>query len=410
VTAVILCACVLIFSLLSGCGGGQDEPLSFVIWEQMDPEEQILLQKHIDKFILSHPGVQISTDHFETDLLHSQFQTAALAGGGPDLVYGPSDKIGPYSVMKLIYPLEDQFSREFFEKFESGSVPSLDGHIYAVPDQVGNHLMLLYNKAMVERIPEDSEDWIEICKKATIDENGDGLPEKYGLVFNYNEPFWLIPFLGGYGGWVFDESFHPTLDTPAMVGALRFLSDLKNKHKIVPKESDYPMSDTMFKMGQAVFLINGPWSFKGYLKAGIDLGVMPLPVIKETGKHPAPMVSSRGYSINLNVKKNKLPIVKELLEFLTSEEVQRKIAKELLILPSISKLYQDAALTENEILKGSKEQARIGRPMPTVPELRAIWDAIRPFYQSVLGGQMTPEEAAQKMQQKAEKTIKEMKE
>jgi maltose-binding protein MalE len=165
----------------------------------------------------------------------------------------------------------------------------------------------------------------------------------------------------------------------------------------------------MFKMGQAAFLINGPWSLKAYLKAGIDLGVMPIPIIKETGKHPTPMVSSRGYSINVNVKEDKLPLVKEVLEFLTSEENQKEIMKELLILPSITKLNQDTTLIENEILKGSMDQAALGYPMPVVPELRAIWDAIRPFYQSVLGDEMTPEEAAEKMQERAEKKIKEMK-
>jgi maltose-binding protein MalE len=268
--------------------------------------------------------------------------------------------------------------------------------------------MLLYNKDLVSRLPEDSEDWIAMSKEATRDENGDGFPDVYGLVFNYNEPFWLVPFLGGYGGWLVDERFKPTLDTPAMVGALRFLADLRNKHKIVPRECNYPMSDTMFKMGQAAFMINGPWSFKGYLNAGIKLGVTPLPAITETGLRPAPAVSSRGYSINANVDETKLPLVKELLEHLTSAQVQRERMTELFILPSLHGLYQEAVLTDNEILKGSREQAQYGRPMPVVPELRAIWDAIRPFYQSVLGGEMRPEDAAEKMQLRAEKTIAEM--
>jgi maltose-binding protein MalE len=356
----------------------------------------------------AHPGVTFSTVHFETDQLHSQFQTAALAGGGPDLVYGPSDKVGPYSVMRLIRPLEDLMGEGFFDQFEEASVPTLDGHHYAVPDQIGNHLMLLYNKALVSKPPADSNEWIEMCKRITRDEDGDGFPEVYGLVFNYNEPFWLIPFLGGFGGWVMDENDAPTLDTPEMVGALRFLASLRNEHKIMPRESNYEVSDTMFKMGQAAFIINGPWSIKAYVAAGIDLGVMPLPVINETGKHPAPLVSAKGYSISVNVPEKKLPLVKEVMEFLTSEEAQKHIVSELLILPSRKSLQDDPILVENEVLRGSMEQAVLGRPMPVIPEMRAIWDAIRPFYQSVLGGQMTPEEAAAKMQADAVKKIAEM--
>jgi maltose-binding protein MalE len=407
---VALCAAAMLLGAFAGCGGKKAEQKSteIVIWEQKDPEEQVVLRKQLDTFMVLHPDVVVSTVHFETDQLHSQFQTAALAGGGPDLVYGPADKIGPYSVMKLIKPLEDLFDAAYFATFEKGSVPSLGGHIYAAPDQIGNHLMLIYNKALVKRVPKDSDDWIAMCREQTKDENGDGIPDRYGLVFNYTEPFWLVPFLGGFGGWVMDESNNPTLDTPAMAGALKFLADLRNRYKIIPKECNYELSDTMFKKGSAAFIINGPWSLKAYLKAGLDIGVTPLPVITQTGKSPVPMVSSKGYSINVNVKDEKLPVVKELVRYLTSMQVDREIMTDLLILPSVASLQSDSALTTNEILRGSLEQARLGRPMPVVPEMRAIWDAIRPFYQSVLGGTMKPEEAAAKMQDQAIKKIAEM--
>jgi maltose-binding protein MalE len=410
----VAAVCAIAFSigaplaLLTGCGEKQEGSMEIVVWEQKDPEEQLLLRRHLDTFIEKHPGLVISTLHFETDQLHSQFQTAALAGGGPDLVYGPSDKVGPYSVMGLIQPLEGLFDASFFELYEPSSVAVLDEHIYAVPDQIGNHLMLLYNRDLVTRIPGDSDEWIAICKENTVDLDGNGVPDRYGLVFNFNEPFWLIPFIGGFGGWVIDDDGSPTLNTEAVIGALRFLADLRNRHKVIPRESNYEVSDTMFKQGMAAFIINGPWSIKAYVKAGIDLGIMPLPVIASTGMHPAPMVSSKGYSININVGEKRLPIVKELLVHLTSKEVQLDIATELLILPSLKDLYQDQLITQHEILRGSLEQAKLGRAMPLVPEMRAIWDAVRPFYQSVLGGQMTPEDAAEKMQERAERKITEM--
>ena len=48
--------------------------------------------------------------------------------------------------------------------------------------------------------------------------------------------------------------------------------------------------------------------------------------------------------------------------------------------------------------------------MPVNPELRAIWDAMRPSYQAVLAGTMSPEKAAEEMQKEAEKKIEEMNE
>ncbi len=60
------------------------------------------------------------------------------------------------------------------------------------------------------------------------------------------------------------------------------------------------------------------------------------------------------------------------------------------------------------ILKGSADQMTVGKPMPTVPEMRAVWDAIRPNLEAVMAGKMTPEAAAQAMQEAAEKLIREM--
>ncbi|HSG28156.1 MAG TPA: extracellular solute-binding protein, partial [Candidatus Krumholzibacterium sp.] len=297
----LLVIMALAASIFHGCGSKQDSETEIVLWEQKDPEEQVLLERHLAEFMQAHPGITVSTVHFETDQLHSQFQTASLAGGGPDLVYGPSDKIGPYSVMGLIRPLEDIFESSFFAMYEESSVPALDGHIFAVPDQIGNHLMLVYNRKLVGKVPADSDEWIEMCRSISVDSDGDGFPEVYGIVFNTVEPFWLVPFLGGFNGWIFDDDFVPTLDTPAMAAALAFLSDLRNKYMILPKECNYELSDTMFKKGQAAFLINGPWSLKGYIRAGMDIGVAPIPRISATGRYPVPMVSSKGYSINANV-------------------------------------------------------------------------------------------------------------
>ena len=64
----------------------------------------------------------------------------------------------------------------------------------------------------------------------------------------------------------------------------------------------------------------------------------------------------------------------------------------------------------DEILKNSAIQIRQGRPMPVVPELRAIWDSMRPGYQAVLGGALSPEEAASEMQALAVAKIREMNE
>ncbi len=64
----------------------------------------------------------------------------------------------------------------------------------------------------------------------------------------------------------------------------------------------------------------------------------------------------------------------------------------------------------NEILRNSRLQIEHGRPMPVVPELRAIWDAMRPSYQAVLAGTMKADQAARNMQLMALRRIRDMNE
>ena len=70
------------------------------------------------------------------------------------------------------------------------------------------------------------------CIEAAKANTGDG---NYGLVFNQTESFWLVPFLGGFGGTVFaEDGITPTLNTEAMVNALTFLHGLKYTDQVMP--------------------------------------------------------------------------------------------------------------------------------------------------------------------------------
>ena len=57
-------------------------------------------------------------------------------------------------------------------------------------------------------------------------------------------------------------------------------------------------------------------------------------------------------------------------------------------------------------MQDSIETIKYTVPMPVVPEMRAIWDAMRPNLEAVLNGKMTPEDAAKKMQKDAVEGIK----
>jgi len=379
-----------------------------VIWHQMRVDERVILEGQIQQYMKLHPGITVEAIYKETEELRSGFIIAAIAGQGPDLVYGPSDQVGPFQVMNIISPLEPLFDSTWLNSFNPKALTWYKGHLYQIADKLGNHLTLVYNKRLLQVPPTTDSDLIETGKRLTISRNG--RIDQYGLVWNYTEPFFFIPFMTGFGGWVMDEQGKPTLDNQGVVGGLNFIKDLRDKYRIIPAEADYNIADALFKDGKAAMIINGDWSWAGYKKAGIDIGVAPLPKILSTGLWCAPMVSPKGYSINTNVRKEKLPELVELLKFLMEPDVQLQTTKALETMPTRKILYDDPFIRNNEVLKNSQIQIDHGRTMPVVPELRAIWDAMRPSYQAVLGGVKSPEQAAHDMQVLAERKIAEMNE
>jgi maltose-binding protein MalE len=405
----ILGVALSLLALLSAlsCAPKKSTKTKIVIWEQMDPEERKRFEANLAAYQAQDSTVEIQHLPYETEQLRTQFQTAAAAGGGPHLVFGPSDQVGPLSLLKLIRPLETTLPAGFFDRFIPASLDTLDGHLYAAPDQIGNHLVLCYNRKLVPKPPETAEEFLRIAKSTTR-LTGDPSKTRYGFVMNLTEPYWLVPFFTGYGGWVMDANHQPTLDQPAMVQALAFLRSLKDEHKVMPRESDYQVAETLFKEGKAAMLVNGPWSWAGYRAAGIDLGVAP--IFKMPGGNWAhPMIASKGYSINVNVKDSELPAVIKLITFLTSPEAELRDARVLGILPSTRAAYVHPELDTDAILQASKRAIERGRRMPVVPEMRVLWDVMRPEMQNAMNGAKTPQRAAHDMQQAAVQQIAAMK-
>ncbi len=400
---------IIISIILSGCA--KEEPENeIVIWHNMRPEEKQILQEQIDKYQRLHPDIKVIQLYKETEEMRSGYIIAAIGGQGPDLIYGPSDQVGPFSEMEIIKPLETVFPQTYLNKFNEKALIYSNGHLWQLADKLGNHLTLVYNKNLLPVPPKTDKELIRLGQKLTIDKNNDGKIDQYGLVWNYTEPYFFIPFLTGFGGWVLDSTNTPTLNTKAMVNALGFIKDLRDKYKIIPPEADYDIADVLFKEGKAAMIINGDWSWSSYGNAGVNYGITTLPLITETGLYAKPMVAPKGYSINVKVKGKKLKKVKALLEFLMSAENQLETALKVKTFPSRKDIYSNPKLLADPVLNNSEKQIEQGVALPIVTEMRAIWDAMRPAYQAVLGGAISPKEAAVQMQASAKKKIKELRE
>ena len=395
---------VFIFFLLSACSHRSENHI--VLWTQMQPAGREVLQSALDEFMTENPEIICEQLYFETEELRSNFQISVLGGSGPDLVYGPADQVGPFVTMELIHPLDSFYNDDFLAVFVEASKVRYNGNLYLLGDRVGNHLTLVYNRDILENPPQNTDELLAMSNQYSVDLDGDGMIDQFTLVFNYIEPFFAIPFLGGFGGWVMNDENQPILNTPEMTNGMAFLAKLKTEN-VIPRECDYDIANSLFKEGKAAMIINGPWSWGGYLDAEMNIGLAKIPKVSQTGKWPTPMVSALGYSININSTEKRLENSIKLLEFLLQSEIQLRFTEKLNTIPSHKTALKNPQF-QTGMLKASADQMSVGKPMPVVPEMRAIWDAMRPHYQAVLNGSLTPKEATEKMQTDAEKKITEM--
>jgi len=396
---------------LTACPGAQDGPNTIRIWTvEGESDGAFQFVESIAKEYGNANGLEIIVQNYSVEDLRESFQTASLAGGGAQLLWTVNDHIGPFVKGNLIMSMDELPGidiKEFVDSaMEAATLPGTNKY-YAIPVSYGNHLMLMYHKDMVPTPPKTTDELITVAKKLT---GGD----RFGLVFNQTEPFWLVPWLGGFGGKVFaDDGVTPTLNTPEMVATLQFLRDLKFVHRILPTESDYAGADTLFKEKKAAMIINGDWIMMDYAQQfGDNLGIARIPQVSATGLWPRPYTSGKYLMVSAAMRNDpeKLQKIIGLMKHFTSVESQIKLVSNLIRLPGLKKVMEQPKLIDNplydRLLRESFYQLEVGTPMPTVVEMRANWDAMRPKMAEVMNDSSSPAAAAQAMQQLAEQTIK----
>ena len=396
----VLCIAACFF----GCDRVADSRSHVLIWHQKIGGERDLFHEQVARFNAGRRDCVVETLYKENEELRNLFVIAAVAGQGPDIIYGPADNVGVFVTTQTILPLDKVLAEQFFERFVSQGIVSWKNERWLVADQIGNHLTLVYNTALVPKPPATLDELIAIGQSLTKDFNNDGKMDQYGLTWNYREPFFFIPFLTAFGGWVMDEKGHPTLDTEQTVRAIQFVLDLRDKYKIIPKEGDYEIADMLFKEKRTAMIINGPWSWAGYHIPNESM-VAPLPLNTETGLWCEPMISAKGYSVNANATAGKIGVIRDVIDYLTSPAVQEEMSIKLATTPVDRAVLESPNIRANPALTASMQQIEHGRPMPIMPQMRAIWEGMRGPYQLVMNGAITAQEAAKRMQREAEKNI-----
>lgn len=372
------------------------------LWTKEGDPNIDFVQQLADDYSALHPNVTFNVVNKDVELLREDMVNSALAPETqPELLWTVLDHVGPFYDAGVVQPLTGQFDESVLADAAKGAgTYGPDNDVWVAPISIGNQLMLYYNKTMVADAPADTDAMIAAAVANTA---GD----KYGLVYNQTEPFWLVPWLGGFGGSVFgSDGQTPTLDTPEMEATLQFLYDLKFDSKVMPSECDYTCADDLFKTGSAGMIINGDWALGDYTTAlGDDLGVTAIPMVNATGNYPAPYIGGTYWMVPSAVEGDTLTVVLDFIDFTLAADQQQAQVEVLKRLPSNDEILNSAVVTGDPNLADAADAVSKGVPQPVNLEMRCNWDAMKPQMSAVLSGTASVADAAAAMQAAADACV-----
>jgi arabinogalactan oligomer/maltooligosaccharide transport system substrate-binding protein len=371
-----------------------------VLWESFDPAQEEWLKEKTAVFEEAKPDIAIKVYHYAS----SDELIERVKGGEAefDVAIGHAALVESLRAEGLIRPVGDVFERGFLDGFAQPGVEGVSrgDQVWGMPFSAGLHLLLYYNEELVEEPPQDTATLIVMAQELT-----DG--ERYGLAMNYRDSLWLVPWLSGFGGWLVDEEGQPTLDTAAMVEALRFLYDLKFEYGVLPPEADYNLADGLFREGKAAMLVSGHWALAGYREIeDWEWGVAPLPTVTETGLAPSPLVMGQYFVIGSDVSDQRLETVRLLVEYMTASQRQLQWMRQFDTLPTNEEALDDESVHSDPLEQVSVAQMLAGRGASLGSNPTMLLEAIHEPLEAVMADLMTPTEAARQMQERAEEMLR----
>ena len=155
------------------------------------PEEIQRMSSTIKEFEKNHPDIKVKVDYVARGV-YQKFLVELAGGAPPDVVY-MNDTAYPDLVGRgAFHPLnpfiseDSTFSLDDFRP-EALKFCTFDENLYFLPPTSGT-IIIYYNRDLFDEagIPYPEPGWTweefrEICKKLTVDKNGDGKTDQYAL-------------------------------------------------------------------------------------------------------------------------------------------------------------------------------------------------------------------------------------
>lgn len=331
-------------------------------------------------------GVKVEVQHPEG--APEKFQQAVGAGKGPDIFCWPHDRVGEWAKAGLIVPvrpnkaIRDEIEPSAWDAFR------YRGKVWGYPIAIEAN-GLIYNKDLV-RTPPATFDDVRVID-AELSRQG-----KKAILWDFNKSFFTWPMLAGAGGFVFGKDkageYDPQqvgVNTPGAVKAGEVLKGLIDD-KVMPKGARYAEMEAGFARGTVAMMVSGPWAWDNARRAKINFGVAPIPAVV-AGQPSQPFVGVLGCMVSAPSKLK--DIAREFLEnhLLRPEQLKVVNADVPLGVPANKAFYAELSTDPN--IRATMENARLGRPVPNIPEVGRFWTAMDAALEAITNGLQSPQDA-----------------
>ncbi|MEA9984338.1 ABC transporter substrate-binding protein [Subtercola sp. RTI3] len=281
---------------LSGCSGSAGSSsdqangkVALTFWHGYTEADGGVLDSIVNDFNASQSNITISTQTKTWSVIDDTLLPALSSKNGPDIVAMTSDRLPVYAQKKALVNLDDFYAQDSSNtkalKPEAVNMETVSGKKYGVPSGFVP-LSVIYNKTLfaqagITTFPTTWDQWVADAKKLTVDSNGDGTPEQYGLALpdhaTVGNGIWPSLFEGNGGSVTSSDGTQATVNSQANIDTLTYWAGAIQKDKISPTGLDGIGADKLFTAGKAAMEVGGPWMAGVATTSNIDYGLAAIP-------------------------------------------------------------------------------------------------------------------------------------
>ncbi|MFQ5905762.1 MAG: ABC transporter substrate-binding protein [bacterium] len=225
-----------------------------------------------------------------------------------------------------------------------------------------------------------------------------------GLICNF------IEFAGSNMGGIVLKDGEIFLNLPENVEAVQFMHDLISRHKISPPNTFTEMKEeevrNFFQRGDALFERNWPYAWalhqRGDSKVKGRVGIAPLPHFP-SGRSVSTL---GGWHVGISRFSDAKLQSFELLRFITSYTVQKRLALKLGWNPGRRDVYADGEIVEKlPHFVQLREVFEKAQPRPNLPYYTQVSEVVQRYLSGILAGELTSEAGLAAAEKEARKVV-----